>query len=119
MFDLMSVPEVIRGPSAWYGPQMAASTEWLELLSDAEIAEIESATQQLVNTGKDIPAIRKEDFPLPKLGSRLRRILDEVLNRRGFVLLRGLPVERWSKRQSATAFFGMGTHLGRARTQNA
>src|SRR5579864_9330555 len=46
-------------------------------------------------------------------------MLDEALNGRGFVLLRGLPVERWSKRQSATAFFGLGTHLGNARTQNA
>jgi hypothetical protein len=49
----------------------------------------------------------------------LRRILDDVLNGRGFVLLRGLPVERWSKQQSATAFFGLGSHLGNARSQNA
>jgi hypothetical protein len=42
-----------------------------------------------------------------------------VLNGRGFALLRGLPVPRWSKRQSATAFYGLGTHLGRARSQNA
>jgi Taurine catabolism dioxygenase TauD, TfdA family len=72
-----------------------------------------------VNASKDIPSIRKEDFPLPTLGPRLRRILDDVLNGRGFVLLRGLPVERWSKQQSATAFFGLGSHLGNARSQNA
>src|SRR5579871_4017340 len=119
MFDLMSVPEVIRGPSAWYGPQMAASTEWLEYLSDAEIDEIDAATHRLVSDGKDIPSIRKEDFPLPTLGLRLRGILHEILNGRGFVLLRGLPVERWSKFESATAFFGLGTHLGNARSQNA
>ncbi len=119
MFDLMSVPEVIRGPSAWYGRQMAASTEWLEYLSDAEIDEIDAATQRLVSDGKDIPSIHKKDFPLPTLGPRLRRILDEILNGRGFVLLRGLPVERWSKFESATAFFGLGTYLGNARSQNA
>ena len=46
-------------------------------------------------------------------------MLDEVLNGRGFVLLRGLPVERWTKREAAVAFFGLGTHLGMARPQNA
>jgi hypothetical protein len=47
-----------------------------------------------------------------------RRVRDDVLNGRGFLLLRGLPVERWSMRQSATAFFGLGSHLGSARSQN-
>jgi hypothetical protein len=119
MFDLMSIAEAIQGPSAWYGPQMAASTEWIEYLSDSDVAEIEAATQRLVNADKDIPSIRKQDFPLPMLAPRLRRILDDVLNGRGFVLLRGLPVQRWSKRVSATAFFGLGSHLGNARSQNA
>ena len=43
---------------------------------------------------------------------------DEVLNGRGFLLLRGLPVERWSMREAATAYFGLGAHLGSARSQN-
>ena len=32
--------------------------------------------------------------------------------------MRGLPVERWSMREAATAFFGLGAHLGSARSQN-
>ncbi len=44
---------------------------------------------------------------------------DEVLNGRGFLLMRGLPVERWSMREAATAYFGLGAHLGSARSQNA
>jgi hypothetical protein len=119
MFDLTPIPQAIQGPSAWYGPQMAASRKWIEHLSQIEIAEIDAAAQRLVSAGKDIPSICQDEFPLPTLGSRLRRILDEVLNGRGFALLRGLPVERWSERQSATTFFGLGTHLGNARSQNA
>jgi hypothetical protein len=46
-------------------------------------------------------------------------LLDEVLNGRGFVLIRGLPVGRWSKREAAVAFLGIGTHLGSLRSQNA
>jgi len=119
MFNFMFIPDVIEGPSAWYGPQMAANREWIEQLTPTEIAEIESAAGRLVSAEQDIPSIRKCDFPLPTLGPRLHRILDDLLNRRGFALLRSLPVERWSKRQTATAFFGLGTHLGSARPQNA
>ena len=41
-----------------------------------------------------------------------------MLNGRGFLLLRGLPVERWTMREAATAYFGLGAHLGSARSQN-
>jgi hypothetical protein len=119
MINLMTIPQAIPAPSAWYGPQMAASSEWIEQLSPTENAEVEAAARPLVSAGQDIPSISQNDFPLPTLRPRLRRILDEVLNGRGFVLLRGLPVEQWSKRRSATAFFGLGTHLGNARSQNA
>ena len=63
--------------------------------------------------------LRREDFPLPRLGPRLGRILAEVLDGRGFVLLRGLPALEWGPRQSALAFLGLGLHLGNLRSQNA
>ncbi len=113
------LPPVIQGPSAWYGPDLAARGDWVEHLSETETAEIDSAAARLTDASVDIPSIRRQDFPLPTLGPRLRRILEEVLTGRGFVLLRRLPVERWSRRQAATAFFGLGAHLGGARSQNA
>jgi hypothetical protein len=58
-------------------------------------------------------------FPLPTLGPFLRRILTELLEGRGFVLLRGLPVERWSREEQAMAYLGIGSWLGRFRSQNA
>ena len=64
-------------------------------------------------------SIRREDFPLPTLAPRLQLLLEEVLNGRGFVLLRALPVEHRTRRESAIAFFGIGTHIGSARPQNA
>jgi Taurine catabolism dioxygenase TauD, TfdA family len=113
------LPPAIQGPSAWYGPDLAARGDWLEHLSETEIAEIDTAAKRLANADMDIPSIRQQDFPLPTLGPRLRRILEEVLSGRGFVLLRRLPVERWSRRQAALAYFGLGAHLGSARSQNA
>ena len=114
---LFRLPPEIHGPSAWYGPNL--SSDWLEYLSSSEMLEIERAVKRLDSVSSDIASIRGEDFPLPTLALRLRRLLDEVLNGRGFVLLRALPLRTWTKREAALAFFGIGTHLGNARPQNA
>ena len=49
----------------------------------------------------------------------MREIQNEVINGRGFALIRGLPVENWPIKQSATAYYGIGMHIGKARSQNA
>jgi hypothetical protein len=113
------LPDQITGPAAWYGPQVATRTDWLHLLGDNEIAEIERATRRVVESGLEPAKLRREDFPLPTLGPRLHRILTEVLEGRGFVLLRGLPVLEWGPRRSALAFLGLGLHFGNLRSQNA
>jgi len=97
----MTLPPEIKDRSAWYGHDLANCDDWIEHLSAAEIAEVE-----LNNS-------------LPSLTPRLQRLLDEVLNGRGYVLIRGLPVEHWTKRQAATAFLTIGAHLGNLRMQNA
>ena len=113
------LPPEQTSAAAWYGPEMVKRSDWLMPLSAAEIAEVDSAATALARREADIAAIRASDFPLPTLGPKLKtRVRDEVLNGRGFLLLRGLPVERWSMREAATAFFGLGTHLGSARSQN-
>jgi hypothetical protein len=116
---LEKLPTRIQGPSAWYGPDLATSGDWIEHLSETEIDEVDGVAERLVTAEFDIPSICPQDFPLPTLAPRLLRIRRELLEGRGFVLLRRLPVERWSRRKAATAFFGLGAHLGRARPQNA
>jgi hypothetical protein len=114
-----TLPPQQTGAAAWYGPEMAQRTEWQMSLTAGEIAEVEAATTPLAAREADIASITAKDFPLPTLGPKLkRRVEDEVLNGRGFLLLRGLPVERWTMREAATAFFGLGAHLGSARSQN-
>jgi Taurine catabolism dioxygenase TauD, TfdA family len=110
----------IQGPSAWNAADMRArEAEWSYRLSLPEIAEIEAAVQSASARGLDIARIRREDFPLPTLGPVLDRLRDEVLHGRGFVLLRGLPVEDRPIAESATAYWGIGSYFGSARSQNA
>jgi hypothetical protein len=115
---MIELPHEIGGPSAWYGPDVADRSEWVEVLSPEELSEIEVAGRRLAQADVDWQSLRKSDFPLPALETRLSRVLHEVLEGRGFVLLRGLPVERWGRRLSAIAFLGVGLHWGNLRSQN-
>jgi hypothetical protein len=116
-------PAEIHGPSAWYGPDLDQRRDWIEDLSDADIAEIERATHAVMGRlqvpERDLVSLRKEDFPLPTLAPRLDGILDEVLTGRGLVLIHRLPVEGWSRLERAVAFCGLGIHWGHLRSQNA
>jgi len=117
--SLADLPERITGPAAWYGPEMEARRDWLEMLTPAEAAEVAAATERLVAAGVDIATIRAGDFPLPTLAPRLARIRRDVLDGRGFALIRGVAIDPADIRRAAIAFFGIGSHLGAARAQNA
>lgn len=112
-------PPEVRDRSAWYGAEIAEGSDWIERLSDDEVGEVERAIEGLEKEGVELATITAEDVSLPTLAPRLRRLLDEVLNGRGFVLIKGLPVERWTLRQAAIAFLSVGVQLGNLRMQNA
>ena len=84
---------------------------------NSDLAEIAAATAACA--GRDIATITRDDFPLPTFGPVLDRIRGELLNGRGFALLRGLPVDGRPIAESATAYWGIGTYIGSARSQNA
>ena len=110
----------IEGPSAWYGSNMAAQPgEWLYELDEAEIAEIDAAVSALIEDDTPMLDINRDNFPLPTFGVALHAIQEEVVNGRGFVLIRGLPVDRYTIEESAMAYFGIGSYLGWAIPQNA
>jgi Taurine catabolism dioxygenase TauD, TfdA family len=113
------LPAPVEGPTVWYGPDMMKRADWIHALSDADLDEIERAMRPLAERQADIARITRADFPLPTLAPKLAAIGEELLHGRGFALMRGLPVERWSMREAATAYFGIGSHLGNARSQNA
>ena len=113
-----TLPPEIRDASVWYGPK-AQPDEWVVYLSKTEIVEVQTAVQKIEQSSIDLPSITAKDVPLPTLAPRLRGMLDEVMNGRGFVLIKGLPVGRWTKRQAAVAFLVVGVQLGNLRMQNA
>ena len=58
-------------------------------------------------------------IPLPGVARRLAKIEGELVDGRGFVLLRGLPRERYSQAELELIYWGLGMHLGEPWPQNA
>jgi hypothetical protein len=113
-------PEVCD-PSAWYGPELVRDVHWIEHLTDDEVAEVRGAVEEIEKSqwADDLASLTARDVPLPGLAQRLKQLLDEILNGRGFVLIKGLPVESWSEREAEIAFLVIGVQLGALRRQNA
>jgi hypothetical protein len=118
-----ALPPLQSGPAAWLGPEMARRDDWVGVLDDAEIAELERAVGAFLalpgDVAQRIGQMTAAEFPLPTLAPRLHGLRQELLHGRGFALLRRLPVERYSMVECAALFMGIGAHLGRARSQNA
>ena len=108
----------VLGAKAWRGEQLKQDLSWLEMLSDAEIAELDRAVATAKATGKPLEEIGRKDFPLPTLAPRLAGILEEIYSGRGFVVLRGLPVQRYTDEDTGLIFWGIGRYLGSPLYQN-
>jgi hypothetical protein len=118
--EQQTLPPIIKASSAWYGQDMEKNTElWMTHLSSEEISELEEAAERFEAANHDLAQISPDNFPLPILGQKLIDLRDDLMNGIGFRLMRGLPVAGYNQKRAATIFCGIGSYLGRPRSQNA
>lgn len=91
---------------------------YIHNLSSDHVAEIEAALAHAESCTDDVLDITRDDFPLPTLGPALHRLTDDLIDGRGVVLLRGLPVDRYTKDQASAMYWGIGRHVGDPWPQN-
>ena len=108
----------VESPAVWLGSDLAKTDEWMYRLSEEEIGELEAALRQTQERGLAIIDIGREDFPLPTLGPVLVKLQEQVVNGRGFVLIKRIPVERYTEVEAQTIYWGMGHYWGDAVSQN-
>jgi len=108
----------ITSPKAWRGETLARDTSWLVTLTAAEIADVDRALATAKATGRSMEDIGREHFPLTALRLRLEQTVAELYDGRGFVVLRGLPVERYRDDDVGLIFWGLGRYLGSPLYQN-
>ncbi|HEX5463355.1 MAG TPA: TauD/TfdA family dioxygenase [Burkholderiales bacterium] len=109
----------IRGKAAWYGRELASRQDWIVRLSHQNLHELAAAVRAFKASDVPLAEISPQHFPLPGMKPELDAILHELLEGRGFVLMRGLPVADMGREEQAIAYMGLGSYFGIPRSQNA
>ena len=110
--------EPLRVPAAWRGAELARDESWIVRLEDGPIDELDRARAAVRERGLSLDAMTRDDFPLPGLAESIAGWRHEIDQGRGFLLLRGLPVQQWGEEDASLVFWGLGLHLGRPGAQN-
>ena len=109
----------IAGPFAWRGAELARTGDWIRPLPPGAVEEIDAALGAVKARGLAWRDITRDDFPLPNFSAALAELARELEHGRGLERLRGLPAARYDEDDLRKIFWGIGTHLGKARYQNA
>src|SRR5688500_16513769 len=106
----------VPGPAAWYGRDLARSDEWIHRLSPPETDELLRLVA--ARRGGQREQIGVNDVPLDALAPAMQAWREILRRGRGFVLVRGLPVDRMTDEDAALAYWILGLHLGTPAPQN-
>ena len=102
---------------AWKAASFKSSADYSLKLSEAEQAEIVTAVRALPDVSHPQGA-GAAAFAMASLTPRLQAAYEDVRSGRGFVVIRGLPVDSLSKDEFIAAVWGVGQHFGNALSQN-
>src|SRR5215469_12751940 len=108
----MTAVHELGGPAAWTGDEMRQRSDWLIELHPGQVAELTAALEAVDRPGVELADVGKSDFPLPTLAPLLEDLVDELMDGRGFALVRGVPVESLTEHQAELMAWGIGLHVG-------
>src|ERR1700730_11764263 len=108
----------IDHPSAWTVADFKTPADYTIELDAAHLRDIEHAIRQIKTAGLGLDDLQREHFEVPSLRPVIDEIRRQIGDGRGFVVVRRLPVEDYSKDEIGMIFWGIGTHLGRGLSQS-
>lgn len=106
------------GPAAWRGSDLAGGSDWIHVLTADEVADLVRVAAAVRASGVPRERLTRADVPFTALAPSLAAWRATLARGRGFVLVRGLPVERMDPEDSVAAYWAIGLHLGNPVPQN-
>jgi hypothetical protein len=95
---------------------MRASKRWIYEVTPRDIENMDFALAHVHRNNLKIPFDRA-DFPLADFAETMRKLLHEMEDGSGVVLMRDIPVEKYGLENSRLLYWGLGQHLGYALAQ--
>ncbi|RMI98432.1 hypothetical protein CDV36_016126 [Fusarium kuroshium] len=104
-------PEALDEPMTWTGAQFTQPSDYVYTLSNSDLQETENALWYFKALGLDGDLISRDNFPLPKLGLQLNKICRDVHHGKGFGLIRGLDVQKYSTEDMTLLYLGIQSYI--------
>jgi hypothetical protein len=117
--DPARLRQPITEPAAWRADELEDKSRWRVPLSESEVNEIVHATQRAAAKGLIPGGFGADDFEVPLFAARAERLRDQIENGVGFVVVAGVPVDRFDIETAKLMYWGLGAHVGEAISQNA
>jgi hypothetical protein len=112
-------PAFIDHPMAWRGSDIRSKDDVAFDLSSRQQTALEELLGRFGRERMELGGIRPEHCRHPALDAALGRVFDEIQERRGIVIVRGIPVAGHSVDEVSRMFWALGTHFGRGVSQSA
>ncbi|KAF9252151.1 hypothetical protein CBS147333_479 [Penicillium roqueforti] len=114
-------PQKLISSLVWEGKDVEKRDDWVYQLSDDQLDELDAALKSFKSLGLSSGHINQSNFPLPTLRPVLRDLSKEIHTGRGFVVLRGLRIDNYSREDNIIIYAGVSSHIGniRGRQQEA
>jgi hypothetical protein len=118
----LSVTSTIRhrpqGRSVWTAKELSQRTDWVFRLPERTLKEIDDCLGSIRARRLPWDKVKASDFPLETMRLDLPTIQEEIATGRGFIVIRGLPAEKYELEDLKRIYWGIGAHFGRAEAQS-
>ncbi|MEO7652328.1 MAG: TauD/TfdA family dioxygenase [Bryobacteraceae bacterium] len=110
--------EPFSGAEAWRGSDFEEPGGGVYYLKPETVAEMEQNAERLRSDDRVLFSITRDDFPLPSFSADAAVLRNRLRAGTGFVIVKGLPIERYTEHEASLLYWGLGMHLGRPIPQN-
>jgi len=107
------------GRMVWDGRELQQFDDWSFELDDTDIDQLHAAVSESMSSTKPLAEQSYRDYDLAKLRERLLVLHKELLDGRGFTLIRGLSKTGWTDAELTRAYWIIGSMFGNPVSQNA
>ncbi|KAF7563167.1 hypothetical protein G7046_g958 [Stylonectria norvegica] len=108
-------PTKLHSDLVWDGKDLAKTYDWNYVLTDADLEEVAAALQHFRSLNVPLGELNQETFPLPKLHDTLRGISRELHFGHGLKVIRGVPVDKYTREENIIIYAGISSHVGPVR----
>ena len=118
MSNTLRLRNRVDGPRAWQRNTVGAPDAWHYALPDHCLSLLDDTVQRLRREPRRAVEIRAENYPSAACREDLLPALDALESGRGFVVIDGMPIERYSIEEAQAVYWVVGQLIGRPFEQN-